>query len=170
MAVLIVNGTREEIEVDPSTPLLWVLREKLALTGTKFGCGIAQCGACTIHVDGSPIRSCNTPISAVDGKAITTIEGLAPSATELHPLQTAWIEHQVPQCGYCQSGQLMSAAALLASNPNPNDADIDSAMRGNICRCGMYGRIRQAIKTTASYYEVAGVSAAATESLEVSGE
>jgi isoquinoline 1-oxidoreductase alpha subunit len=170
MAVLIVNGTREEIEVDPSTPLLWVLREKLALTGTKFGCGIAQCGACTVHVDGSPIRSCNTPISAVDGKAITTIEGLAPSATELHPLQTAWIEHQVPQCGYCQSGQLMSAAALLASNPNPNDADIDSAMRGNICRCGMYGRIRQAIKTTASYYEVAGVSAAATESLEVSGE
>jgi isoquinoline 1-oxidoreductase alpha subunit len=170
MAVLIVNGTREEIEVDPSTPLLWVLREKLALTGTKFGCGIAQCGACTVHVDGSPIRSCNTPISAVDGKAITTIEGLAPSATELHPLQTAWIEHQVPQCGYCQSGQLMSAAALLASNPNPNDADIDSAMKGNICRCGMYGRIRQAIKTTASYYEVAGVSAAATESLEVSGE
>jgi isoquinoline 1-oxidoreductase alpha subunit len=170
MAVLIVNGTREEIEVDPSTPLLWVLREKLALTGTKFGCGIAQCGACTVHLNGSPIRSCSTPISAVDGKEITTIEGLAPSATELHPLQTAWIEHQVPQCGYCQSGQLMSAAALLANNPNPNDADIDSAMKGNICRCGMYGRIRQAIKTTASYYEVAGVSAAATESLEVSGE
>ena len=170
MAVLIVNGTREEIEVDPSTPLLWVIREKLALTGTKFGCGIAQCGACTVHVDDSPIRSCSTPVSAVDGKAITTIEGLAPSATELHPLQTAWIEHQVPQCGYCQSGQLMSAAALLASNPNPNDADIDSAMKGNICRCGMYGRIRQAIKTTASYYEVAGVSAASTKSLEVSGE
>jgi|TARA_B110000459_G_C16475293_1_gene431658 isoquinoline 1-oxidoreductase alpha subunit len=170
MAVLIVNGTRAEIEVDPSTPLLWVLREKLALTGTKFGCGIAQCGACTVHLNGSPIRSCSTPISAVDGKEITTIEGLAPSATELHPLQTAWIEHQVPQCGYCQSGQLMSAAALLANNPNPNDADIDSAMKGNICRCGMYGRIRQAIKTTASYYEVAGVSAAATESLEVSGE
>jgi|TARA_B110000483_G_scaffold236511_2_gene309754 isoquinoline 1-oxidoreductase alpha subunit len=170
MAVLIVNGTRAEIEVDPSTPLLWVLREKLALTGTKFGCGIAQCGACTVHLNGSPIRSCSTPISAVDGKEITTIEGLAPSATELHPLQTAWIEHQVPQCGYCQSGQLMSAAALLANNPNPNDADINSAMKGNICRCGMYGRIRQAIKTTASYYEVAGVSAAATESLEVSGE
>ena len=170
MAVLIVNGTRAEIEVDPSTPLLWGLREKLALTGTKFGCGIAQCGACTVHLNGSPIRSCSTPISAVDGKEITTIEGLAPSATELHPLQTAWIEHQVPQCGYCQSGQLMSAAALLANNPNPNDADIDSAMKGNICRCGMYGRIRQAIKTTASYYEVAGVSAAATESLEVSGE
>ena len=170
MAVLIVNGTREEIEVDPSTPLLWVLREKLALTGTKFGCGIAQCGACTVHVDDSPIRSCSTPVSAVDGKTITTIEGLAPSATELHPLQTAWIEHQVPQCGYCQSGQLMSAAALLASNPNPNDADIDSAMKGNICRCGMYGRIRQAIKTTASYYEVAGISAASTEPLEVSGE
>jgi isoquinoline 1-oxidoreductase alpha subunit len=170
MAVLIVNGSREEIEVDPSTPLLWVLREKLALTGTKFGCGIAQCGACTVHVDGSPIRSCSTPVSAVDGKKITTIEGLAPSANERHPLQTAWIEHQVPQCGYCQSGQLMSAAALLANNPNPNDADIDSAMKGNICRCGMYGRIRQAIKTTASYYDVAGVSAASTESLEVSGE
>jgi isoquinoline 1-oxidoreductase alpha subunit len=170
MAVLIVNGTREEIEVDPSTPLLWVLREKLALTGTKFGCGIAQCGACTVHVDGSPIRSCSTPVSAVDGKEVTTIEGLAPSPSELHPLQTAWIEHQVPQCGYCQSGQLMSAAALLANNPNPNDADIDNAMKGNICRCGMYGRIRQAIKTTASYYEVAGVSATSTESLEVSGE
>ena len=112
MAVLIVNGPREEIEVDPSPPLLGVLREKLALTGTKFGCGIAQCGACTVHVDDSPIRSCSTPVSAVDGKTITTIEGLAPSATELHPLQTAWIEHQVPQCGYCQSGQLMSAAAL----------------------------------------------------------
>jgi isoquinoline 1-oxidoreductase alpha subunit len=170
MAVLIVNGTREEIEVDPSTPLLWVLREKLALTGTKFGCGIAQCGACTVHVDGSPIRSCSTPVSAVEGKEVTTIEGLAPNPSELHPLQTAWIEHQVPQCGYCQSGQLMSAAALLANNPNPNDADIDSAMKGNICRCGMYGRIRQAIKTTASYYEVAGVSAISTESLEVSGE
>jgi isoquinoline 1-oxidoreductase alpha subunit len=170
MAVLIVNGTREEIEVDPSTPLLWVLREKLALTGTKFGCGIAQCGACTVHVDGSPIRSCSTPVSAVEGKEVTTIEGLAPSPSELHPLQTAWIEHQVPQCGYCQSGQLMSAAALLANNPNPNDADIDNAMKGNICRCGMYGRIRQAIKTTASYYEVAGVSATSTESLEVSGE
>jgi len=170
MAVLIVNGIREEIEVDPSTPLLWVLREKLALTGTKFGCGISQCGACTVHVEGNPIRSCSTPVSTVDGKKITTIEGLAPSANERHPLQTAWIEHQVPQCGYCQSGQLMSAAALLANNPNPNDADIDSAMKGNICRCGMYGRIRQAIKTTASYYEVAGVSAASTESLEVSGE
>lgn len=170
MAVLIVNGAREEIEVDPSTPLLWVLREKLALTGTKFGCGIAQCGACTVHVDGNPIRSCSTPVSAVDGKEITTIEGLAPSASEPHPLQTAWIEHQVPQCGYCQSGQLMSAAALLANNPNPNDADIDSAMKGNICRCGMYGRIRQAIKTTASYYEVAGVAATSAESLEVSGE
>ena len=111
MAVLIVNGTREEFDVDPSTPLLWVLREKLALTGTKFGCGIAQCGACTVHVDGNPIRSCSTPFSAVEGKEITTIEGLAPSSEELHPLQTAWIEHQVPQCGYCQSGQLMSAAA-----------------------------------------------------------
>ncbi|MBL4580686.1 MAG: (2Fe-2S)-binding protein [Gammaproteobacteria bacterium] len=170
MAVLIVNGTREEIDIDPSTPLLWALREKLALTGTKFGCGIAQCGACTVHVDGKPIRSCSTPISAVEGKNITTIEGLAPSSEELHPLQSAWIEHQVPQCGYCQSGQLMSAAALLASNPNPSDADIDSAMRGNICRCGMYGRIRQAIKSTAAYYEVASTSESTDQALEVSGE
>ena len=170
MAVLIVNGTREEIDVDPSMPLLWVLREKLALTGTKFGCGIAQCGACTVHVDGDAIRSCVTPISAVEGKEITTIEGLAPSRDELHPLQTAWIEHQVPQCGYCQSGQLMSAAALLASNPNPDDDAINSAMSGNICRCGMYGRIRQAIKTSATYYEVAGVSELSDFPQEVSGE
>ena len=170
MAVLIVNGTREEFDVDPSTPLLWVLREKLALTGTKFGCGIAQCGACTVHVDGDPIRSCTTPFSAVEGKEITTIEGLAPSSEELHPLQAAWIEHQVPQCGYCQSGQLMSAAALLASNPNPDDAAIDSAMRGNICRCGMYSRIRQAIKTSATYYEVASTSELTATAQEVSGE
>jgi len=170
MAVLIVNGKREEIDVDPSTPLLWVLREKLALTGTKFGCGIAQCGACTVHVDGTAIRACITPVATVEGKEVTTIEGLAPNSEELHPLQTAWIEHQVPQCGYCQSGQLMSAAALLASNPNPDDEAIDSAMRGNICRCGMYGRIRQAIKTTAAYYEVAIVSESFDLSQEVSGE
>jgi len=170
MAVLIVNGTREEIDVDPSTPLLWVLREKLALTGTKFGCGIAQCGACTVHIDGNAIRSCSTPVSAVEGKQVTTIEGLASNSEERHPLQTAWIEHQVPQCGYCQSGQLMSAAALLASNPNPDDDAIDSAMRGNICRCGMYGRIRQAIKTTAAFYEVASVSESAGVAQEVSGE
>ena len=149
MAVLIVNGTREEIDVDSSTPLLWVLREKLALTGTKFGCGIAQCGACTVHVDGSPIRSCRTPVSAVEGKEITTIEGLAPSSEELHPLQAAWIEEQVPQCGYCQSGQLMAAAALLEQIPNPSDAQINSTMT-NICRCATYDRIRKGIKRVAA--------------------
>ncbi|CAI8346471.1 MAG: Isoquinoline 1-oxidoreductase subunit alpha [Porticoccaceae bacterium UBA1117] len=149
MTVITVNGTEQKLEVDPSTPLLWVLREQLALTGTKFGCGIAQCGACTVHVNGSAIRSCVTPVSAVSGKKITTIEGLAPSNDELHPLQSAWIEEQVPQCGYCQSGQLMSAAALLATNPSPSDADINSAMSGNICRCGMYSRIRRAIKSAA---------------------
>ena len=150
MTVITVNGTEQKLEVDPSTPLLWVLREQLALTGTKFGCGIAQCGACTVHVNGSAIRSCVTPVSAVSGKKITTIEGLALSDDELHPLQSAWIEEQVPQCGYCQSGQLMSAAALLATNPSPSDADINSAMSGNICRCGMYSRIRRAIKSAAA--------------------
>lgn len=150
MTVITVNGTEQKLQVDPSTPLLWVLREQLALTGTKFGCGIAQCGACTVHVNGSAIRSCVTPVSAVSGKKITTIEGLAPSNDELHPLQSAWIEEQVPQCGYCQSGQLMSAAALLATNPSPSDADINSAMSGNICRCGMYSRIRRAIKSAAA--------------------
>ena len=170
MIVLIVNGERKELDADPSTPLLWVLREELALTGTKFGCGIAQCGACTVHVDGTATRSCTTTLAAAAGKAVTTIEGLAPNSEELHPLQTAWIDHQVPQCGYCQSGQLMSAAALLATNSNPNDNDIDSAMRGNICRCGMYGRIRQAIKTTATFYEVARVAELSNLSQEVSGE
>ncbi len=150
MTVITVNGTEQKLQVDPSTPLLWVLREQLALTGTKFGCGIAQCGACTVHVNGSAIRSCVTPVSAVSGKKITTIEGLALSDDELHPLQSAWIEEQVPQCGYCQSGQLMSAAALLATNPSPSDADINSAMSGNICRCGMYSRIRRAIKSAAA--------------------
>ena len=150
MAVLIVNGTREEFDVDPSTPLLRVLREKLALTGTKFGCGIAQCGACTVHVDGNPIRSCNTPFSAVQGKEITTIEGLAPNSEELHPLQSAWIEHQVPQCGYCQAGQIMNAAAFLSRNSTPSDSDIDDAMAGNLCRCGTYQRIRKAIHTAAT--------------------
>ncbi len=170
MIVLTVNGERRELATDPSTPLLWVLREELALTGTKFGCGIAECGACTVHIDGNAMRSCITPLAAVEGKEVTTIEGLAPGSEELHPLQSAWIEYQVPQCGYCQSGQLMSAAALLASNPNPDDNAINSAMRGNICRCGMYGRIRQAIKSTAGYYEVAGNSEASDLSLEVSGE
>lgn len=160
-----VNGVQQTVDVDPSKPLLWVLREQLALTGTKFGCGIAQCGACTVHIDGQAMRSCVTPISAVEGRQVTTIEGLAPGADELHPLQQAWIDHQVPQCGYCQSGQLMSASALLANNPDPSDAEIDAAMQGNICRCGMYGRIRNAIKSVdvASttdeklFYSVAGV-------------
>ena len=149
-----VNGKEKTVKVDPQKPLLWVIREQLALTGTKFGCGIAQCGACTVHVDGQAIRSCVTPISSVAGRNVTTIEGLTSNPEEQHPLQQAWIQHQVPQCGYCQAGQLMSAAALLSENPNPNDADIDQAMSGNICRCGMYGRIREAIKS------VAGASAA----------
>ena len=160
-----VNGERQTVDVDPAKPLLWVLREQLALTGTKFGCGIAQCGACTVHIDGVAMRSCVTPVSDVDGRQVTTIEGLSSESEELHPLQQAWIDHQVPQCGYCQSGQLMSATALLADNPNPSDADIDAAMSGNICRCGMYGRIRQAIKATSVasasdeplFYSVAGV-------------
>ena len=143
-----INGEQQTVDVDPSKPLLWVIREQLALTGTKFGCGIAQCGACTVHIDGQAMRSCVTPISRVEGRQVTTIEGLRSDDGELHPLQQAWIEHQVPQCGYCQAGQLMSAFALLSNNPSPSDADIDAAMSGNICRCGMYGRIREAIKTT----------------------
>ena len=153
-----VNGERQTVDVDPAKPLLWVLREQLALTGTKFGCGIAQCGACTVHIDGVAMRSCVTPVSDVDGRRVTTIEGLSSESGELHPLQQAWIDHQVPQCGYCQSGQLMSATALLADNPNPSDAHIDAAMSGNICRCGMYGRIREAIKA-------AGVASASDEPL-----
>ena len=149
MIELTVNGTNYKLDIDPKTPLLWVLREHLKLTGTKYGCGIAQCGACTVHVDGEAIRSCVTPISAIEGKTVTTIEGLN-QGDELHPLQQAWIDHQVPQCGYCQSGQLMSASALLTSYPNPTDAQIDAAMKGNICRCGMYGRIRTAIKSVNS--------------------
>ena len=160
-----VNGERQTVDVDPAKPLLWVLREQLALTGTKFGCGIAQCGACTVHIDGVAMRSCVTPVSDVDGRQVTTIEGLSSESGELHPLQQAWIDHQVPQCGYCQSGQLMSATALLSDNPNPSDADIDAAMSGNICRCGMYGRIRKAIKAASVasasdeplFYSVAGV-------------
>ena len=143
-----INGEQQTVDVDPSKPLLWVIREQLALTGTKFGCGIAQCGACTVHIDGQAMRSCVTPISRVEGRQVTTIEGLRSDDGELHPLQQVWIEHQVPQCGYCQAGQLMSASALLSNNPSPSDADIDAAMSGNICRCGMYGRIREAIKTT----------------------
>ena len=150
MITIGINGKQQTVDVDPSTPLLWVLREQLGMTGTRFGCGMAQCGACTVQLDGSPIRSCVTPIAAVEGRSVTTIEGLAPDEGTLHPLQAAWIEHQVPQCGYCQSGQLMSAAALLESNPNPSDEEIDRAMSGNICRCGMYGRIKAAIKTAAA--------------------
>jgi isoquinoline 1-oxidoreductase alpha subunit len=143
MITLDVNGKRQQIDAASDMPLLWVLREKLGLTGTKFGCGIAVCGACTVHADGQPIRSCTTPASAVSGSKITTIEGL--SANTDHPVQRAWIELDVPQCGYCQSGQIMSAAALLARKPGPTDADIDDAMAGNICRCGTYQRIRAAI-------------------------
>ncbi|MEY3702608.1 MAG: hypothetical protein RLZZ561_228 [Pseudomonadota bacterium] len=144
-----VNGKLQKLDVDPATPILWVLREQLGMTGTKFGCGVAQCGACTAHLDGQPIRSCSTPISEADGRQITTIEGLADPEGKLHPLQQAWIDAQVPQCGYCQSGQLMSAVALLRDSPNPSDAEIDAAMSGNICRCGAYGRIRKAIKAAA---------------------
>lgn len=149
MAVLTVNGIKRDIDIDPSTPLLWVIREQLELTGTKFGCGIGQCGACTVRLNGTAIRSCVINVGAVDGQDIQTVEALAADDGALHRLQTAWIKHQVPQCGYCQSGQLMSAAALLESNPSPTDEDIDRAMDGNICRCGMYGRIKAAIKTAA---------------------
>ena len=149
MVRLNVNGEEHVLEeVDASTPLLWVLRDHLGLLGTKFGCGGGYCGACTVQLNSQPIRSCSTPSSAAEGQAITTIESLAVDGT-LHPLQAAWIEHDVPQCGYCQAGQLMSAAALLARNSSPSDADIDSAMRGNICRCGTYQRIRAAIHSAA---------------------
>ena len=144
-----VNGEEQAVDTDPSTPLLWVLREQLKLTGTKFGCGIAQCGACTVHLDGVPVRSCSTPILAAEGAEITTIEGVSAEDGTQHNVQAAWIEHQVPQCGYCQSGQIMSAVALLRDNPNPSDADIDDALWGNLCRCGTYPRIRTAVKTAA---------------------
>ena len=152
--VLLVNGESVEVEARPEMPLLWVLRDKLKLTGTKYGCGIAQCGACTVHVSGVPVRACVLPVSAVSGP-VTTIEGLADSGS-LHPLQSAWIEHDVAQCGYCQAGQIMSAAALLAKNKSPDDADIDHAMAGNYCRCGTYIRVRQAIHTAASFYDAGG--------------
>ena len=152
MIRLIVNGASTEVDADPATPLLWVLRENLALTGTKFGCGIAQCGACTVHLNDRPVRACVTPLSAASGQAVTTIEGLAerlPDGDRLHPLQQAWVDEQVPQCGYCQSGQIMSAAALLRDNPSPDDAAIDAAMKGHVCRCGTYQRIRRAIHRAA---------------------
>jgi aerobic-type carbon monoxide dehydrogenase small subunit (CoxS/CutS family) len=145
---LMVNEKQMTVDVDPDTPLLWVLREDLHLTGTKYGCGIAVCGACTVHLDGAPVRSCVTPASAAAGKRVTTIEGL--SARTDHPVQKAWIEIDVAQCGYCQPGQIMSAAALLARKGNPTDADIDDAMAGNICRCGTYQRIRAAIHRAAA--------------------
>ena len=147
MMKLTVNGRELETDASPETPLLWVLRDHLGLTGTKFGCGMALCGACTVHLEGAPIRSCVTPLSAAEGRRITTIEGL--SNDRGHPVQRAWLEFDVPQCGYCQSGQIMSAVALLASNPAPTDADIDAAMSGNICRCGTYPRIRKAIHRAA---------------------
>ena len=142
-----VNGTLHDIDVEPEMPLLWVLRDELGVTGPKYGCGIAMCGACTVHVNGSAVRSCSTPVGQVQG-AVTTIEGLGNPAA-LHAVQQAWVEHQVAQCGYCQSGQIMSAAALLATNSAPTDAQIDAAMSGNLCRCGTYPRIREAVKAAA---------------------
>jgi len=143
-----INGKPMTVQAEPDTPLLWVIRDEVGLTGTKFGCGASLCGACTVHLDGVPVRSCQIPLSAAAGRNVATVEGL--SATNGHPLQRAWISHDVPQCGYCQSGQLMSAAALLATNKNPTDAEIDAAMSGNICRCGTYGRVKAAIKTAAA--------------------
>lgn len=153
---LTVNGKPVDLEVDPSTPLLWVLRDHLGLTGTKFGCGMAQCGACTVHVDGDSVRSCVTPVADVEGRKVTTIEGLSSDLS--HPLQRAWIEIDVPQCGYCQSGQIMEAAVLLEVKPRPTDQDIDQAMSGNICRCGAYPRIRRAIHRAAELKSGGGES------------
>jgi isoquinoline 1-oxidoreductase alpha subunit len=145
-----VNGRSHELgDIDPSTPLLWALRDTLGLVGTKYGCGVGQCSACTVHVDGAPVQSCQLPVSALAGRKITTIEGLAAADGTLHPLQQAWIDEDVPQCGYCQAGQLMSAAALLAQKPEPSDADIDAMMSRNLCRCGTYNRIRKAIHRAA---------------------
>ncbi|MCB0473494.1 MAG: (2Fe-2S)-binding protein [Flavobacteriaceae bacterium] len=142
-----VNGKEQQVDVDPATPLLWVLRDHLNLVGTKYGCGISQCGSCTVHLGDVAVRSCQLPVSSVGNQLVTTIEGLSENGD--HPLQKAWIEHDVPQCGYCQSGQIMSAAALLKANPSPSDEEIESAMNGNICRCGTYTRIKKAIKTAA---------------------
>ncbi|HVN45348.1 MAG TPA: (2Fe-2S)-binding protein [Steroidobacteraceae bacterium] len=148
MITLILNGRNTTLDVEDDMPLLWALRDNAGLTGTKYGCGMALCGACTVHLQGAPVRSCVTPVSAAQGKRVTTIEGLSPDNS--HPVQRAWIELDVPQCGYCQSGQIMSAAALLAQTPEPSDADIDAAMAGNICRCGTYQRIRAAIHRAAA--------------------
>lgn len=149
MVALVLNGKPVTVSMDAETPILWAVREEMKLMGTKFGCGAGLCGACTVHIDGEPVRSCSTPLSEADGKSVTTIEGLAASDGTLHKVQQAWLDHQVPQCGYCQSGQIMSAVALLETTPNPSDADIDSAMSGNVCRCGMYTRIKAAIKSAA---------------------
>lgn len=148
MIQLNINGKKQSVDVDPNTPVLWVLREHLNLVGTKYGCGIAACGACTIHVDGAAVRSCQLPVSQAENKAITTIEGLSEKGD--HPVQKAWLEHDVAQCGYCQSGQIMTAAALLKKKSNPSDEEILSGMNGNICRCATYLRIRAAVKTAAS--------------------
>jgi isoquinoline 1-oxidoreductase subunit alpha len=157
MAIVIkVNGKPVSVSAEPDTPLLWAIREELGLTGTKYGCGIAACGACTVHVDGKPARSCSVPVGDVAGKSVTTIEGLKSAEGKLHPVQQAWLEHQVPQCGYCQSGQIMTAVALVASAPKPSDAEIDEAMT-NLCRCGTYPRIREAIRAAT------GQAAAATQ-------
>lgn len=160
MITLSINGESHNIDVDPSTPLLWVIRDYVGLTGTKFGCGVAQCGACTVHLDGKPIRSCVVPSTAATGKQITTIEGVNGGRQGLHPVQQAWIDEQVPQCGYCQSGQVMAAVALLDETASPTDADIDAAMSGIVCRCGTYPRIRKGIKR----------AAAAVNALEASDE
>lgn len=149
MISFVLNGKPVELNLDPQMPLMWALRDELDMTGTKYGCGIAQCGACTVHLDGQPIRSCVMPLSAISGKNVTTIEGLSEDGS--HPVQKAWSKHNVPQCGYCQSGQIMSATALLSQNPNPTDEEIDNFMQGNICRCGTYPRIKEAIKTAANY-------------------
>ena len=154
MLSITINGETHELNVDPAMPLLWFLRDTLGLTGTKYGCGIAACGACTVHMNGAPVASCVTPLSAADNKSITTIEGLSKDSS--HPVQRAWIALDVPQCGYCQSGQIMTAVALLSKNPKPTDADIDQAMSGVLCRCGTYARIRSAIK------QAAGLKSAAT--------
>lgn len=159
MIELRINGEKHAVDVDPTTPLLWVIRDYVGLTGTKFGCGIAQCGACNVHLDGSPVRSCVIPVRLAVDKDITTIEGVGNPDTGLHPVQQAWIDEQVPQCGYCQPGQIMSATALLDRNPAPSDVDIDRAMAGNICRCGTYPRIRKGIKRAAL-----AISAAQAES------
>ena len=162
---LTVNGQSQSLDLDPDTPLLWALRDTLGLTGTKFGCGIGACGACTVHVDGEPMRSCSVPVVAVDGAAVTTIEGLA-AAGGLHPVQQAWIDHQVPQCGYCQSGMIMAVSALLATQPHPTDDQVDAAIT-NICRCGTFARVRKAIQALALLEAAPNDAALATPSQSI---